>query len=1066
MTDFDILNYSVEELINIIGLGGQVPLANEQIEEKIKALKEQFEDKYLNDEEIIKVNLILRTFSNNTITDADFIASGDFKTELVRIINYGFPGTTLPGKKERKWNDWSRSNFASEFKTQYYKLLNSNVNFKEYMALQMEEIDENDIKTALDDAFKAKEEFIFFFDEIANKLREYKKDESALDYYKEEEENEKSLLEGDFMDETETVLAQGNIAMPLWERTTFKPGSTIQKDYKNPLLKTIIHHTINIDSQYRSIADPVVCIRCPDSLEIYKENKNKDDTGNIISSTHSGSNPVVSSNSDGSKLIVGISGNKLYNLESFGSVPLDISFNKLTPEGNINKEWVDITMNYRGSSIAVCNKKYIWYSISGGDDNSWHKSEVSVNLSNVDISANWTAITSDFTGKNLFATRSASDVDGRVFKNNGVCYSTDYAKTWVDLSGVIKLPEPYSTTFDMSQNWIDIAITGDGKKVYGIYKKDSKYYITKKVGDSWNVINKDIYISNAYLTDYSWNKIVTNFYGNKVFVMTNNQIWRSFNSGVNWSKIIIPNPTTEWTLTIEAQDITQSVGAAVTQGYVSGTLKTALTGTGMTSVVIASSATFVSGVQVVIGTLTTIIPSNVISATKTSYTVIHSLTCSLDGLKLAIWTENINLRESVASLRFSENGGDSWNDASTLQGVTGPANIVISGDGDRILGLDYDGNIFTSKKCIETELTMFDRPSNFTLNLSEPIKNILSMSFKSIELPHAWNAFNKNEGTNVFYIKMSRVYVPITIEIPENNYHYSNAHDIPGSDSLNLITALNEAVNKALNKALPDEQNKLVFIYKGSHNISITNNTKEKITLFWHYEDGVKPCGYSGLGTRVNYNLGTLLGFRKTLTVLPVGVPVPAPAKLNLNPNKYVFISLDEFTNNKSPDTCISYENNSASFNMPSYYVKTTMGAEMDSGKIEKGNKCWVKDDEVSNCGKKRANPDLLSNLTSKQRYTIQNLRNAITGPKNNQYRSPIIPNLLDKVQLQYDNSLSPSLQYTARGIESLKKKRDYFGPITLRKFHIRLLNERGNEIDMNNNDWSFSLIVNQLCNK
>ena len=35
MTDFDILNYSVEELINIIGLGGEIPLANEQIEEKI-----------------------------------------------------------------------------------------------------------------------------------------------------------------------------------------------------------------------------------------------------------------------------------------------------------------------------------------------------------------------------------------------------------------------------------------------------------------------------------------------------------------------------------------------------------------------------------------------------------------------------------------------------------------------------------------------------------------------------------------------------------------------------------------------------------------------------------------------------------------------------------------------------------------------------------------------------------------------------------------------------------------------------------------------------------------------
>ena len=46
----------------------------------------------------------------------------------------------------------------------------------------------------------------------------------------------------------------------------------------------------------------------------------------------------------------------------------------------------------------------------------------------------------------------------------------------------------------------------------------------------------------------------------------------------------------EWTIAITAQDITQSVGVAVTQGSVAGTLKTALTGAGMTSIVIHTAA--------------------------------------------------------------------------------------------------------------------------------------------------------------------------------------------------------------------------------------------------------------------------------------------------------------------------------------------------------------------------------------------------------------------------------------------------------------------------------------------
>ena len=75
----------------------------------------------------------------------------------------------------------------------------------------------------------------------------------------------------------------------------------------------------------------------------------------------------------------------------------------------------------------------------------------------------------------------------------------------------------------------------------------------------------------------------------------------------------------EWTLSITAQDITQSVGVTVAQGSVTGTLKTALTGAGTVSVVVSTAAgtTFVSGVEVVIGTTSTVVAGNVNTATKT-----------------------------------------------------------------------------------------------------------------------------------------------------------------------------------------------------------------------------------------------------------------------------------------------------------------------------------------------------------------------------------------------------------------------------------------------------------------
>ena len=50
-TDFDIENYSIEELINILGLGSEIPLTNEKIVTTVEKIKKKFqENKSLSDE--------------------------------------------------------------------------------------------------------------------------------------------------------------------------------------------------------------------------------------------------------------------------------------------------------------------------------------------------------------------------------------------------------------------------------------------------------------------------------------------------------------------------------------------------------------------------------------------------------------------------------------------------------------------------------------------------------------------------------------------------------------------------------------------------------------------------------------------------------------------------------------------------------------------------------------------------------------------------------------------------------------------------------------------------------
>ena len=41
--------------------------------------------------------------------------------------------------------------------------------------------------------------------------------------------------------------------------------------------------------------------------------------------------------------------------------------------------------------------------------------------------------------------------------------------------------------------------------------------------------------------------------------------------------------------------------------------------------------------------------------------------------------------------------------------------------------------------------------------------------------------------------------------------------------------------------------------------------------------------------------------------------------------------------------------------------------------------------------------------------------------------------------------------------------KREYFGPVKLSKFKIRLLTDKGFDVNLHDNDWNFSIVVTQI---
>jgi hypothetical protein len=48
-------------------------------------------------------------------------------------------------------------------------------------------------------------------------------------------------------------------------------------------------------------------------------------------------------------------------------------------------------------------------------------------------------------------------------------------------------------------------------------------------------------------------------------------------------------------------------------------------------------------------------------------------------------------------------------------------------------------------------------------------------------------------------------------------------------------------------------------------------------------------------------------------------------------------------------------------------------------------------------------------------------------------------------------------------GVNIAINERKYFGPVNISRMKVRLVDDKGNTVNLNGNDWSLSLIVNEL---
>jgi hypothetical protein len=174
-------------------------------------------------------------------------------------------------------------------------------------------------------------------------------------------------------------------------------------------------------------------------------------------------------------------------------------------------------------------------------------------------------------------------------------------------------------------------------------------------------------------------------------------------------------------------------------------------------------------------------------------------------------------------------------------------------------------------------------------------------------------------------------------------------------------------------------------------------------------------------------------------------VQLTGDTSLSTNLYNYFLISLDDFIQNHLNDGLVTITRSQTSIQIPDYAYSTTQTNDPATGQLVATST-------------RQANSD---NVTQNQLYA-QN--QAITSqlPTTKEYSpGPFIKDLFGIIPIKPPSN--PGDYYTEFGGTLQNQERLYFGPVNIRKMSIQLLTDRGTVVDLNNSNWSFSFVCEQL---
>jgi hypothetical protein len=343
-------------------------------------------------------------------------------------------------------------------------------------------------------------------------------------------------------------------------------------------------------------------------------------------------------------------------------------------------------------------------------------------------------------------------------------------------------------------------------------------------------------------------------------------------------------------------------------------------------------------------------------------------------------------------------------------------------------------------------------PTNFTLDLSDPIHNAININVTSYQIPYSWYLIDADWRSNsCFFVDGSAV------SIGSGNYSQEE---------------LVQAIQESMTTSLPTDISNIEISYSSiSGKTTITNNNTAPITITFYDPTGELACKSSCKTTpKFNNNLGWILGFRGNTNIskddplygqmiytLAIGGSgesgdsVESEAFMDVIGPKYFLLILDDFQQNHLNKGLVGITPTQKAVEIPSYW-----NADLAIS---------VSGCEPSATSKKKT-PTYVQNaprrLTQAQLFTLNSTTQSRSQTQHNRLTAPTNTNVLAHIPLKGINGLIPG-KVLIDDFNLHEAERVYFGPVDLERFRVRLVDDQGYTVNLNGNNWSFTMSATSL---